>query len=89
MQRHNNRNSDYTEQSNSSIPQKPSQGIIKTKAPSLDMIRNEVKAALYKVSSSVDLGKNHKPISRQSLIKHVNNDSTFFGGDENIRADFG
>lgn len=53
------------------------------------MIRNEVKAALYKVSSSVDLGQNHNIVSRQSLIKHIYNESTSYGADENITADFG
>ena len=33
-----------------------SRGVSHTKAPSLEMIRNEVKAALSKVSSSVELG---------------------------------
>lgn len=51
-------------------------GISNTKAPSLDMIRNEVKAALSKVSSSVDLsGPSKIPLrqvpqsSRQNLLK--------------------
>ena len=36
-------------------------GISSTKAPSLDLIRSEVKAALSKVSSSVDLGQGGVP----------------------------
>ena len=46
---------DYTEKVISSREGK-NRGVSHTKAPSLEMIRNEVKAALSKVSSSVDLG---------------------------------
>ena len=46
-----------------------------TKAPSLEMIRKEVKAALSKVSSSVELGQNNYSNSRQSLIKPQRIDS--------------